>query len=94
MVLRSAISLLIFVLLHSGALAAKRIALVIGTQLCDRGWPLRNPHKDIRIVGAALAKVGFEVLAAVKLASRDQILHRQEAKWRTPKTRPLPCRSL
>lgn len=27
--------------------------------------PLKNPHNDIRIVGAALTKVGFQLLTPV-----------------------------
>ncbi len=75
--LRSAICFLSLLLLHSAALAEKRVALVIGNQgyASDVG-PLKNPHNDIRIVGTALAKVGFEVIAPVRDASRDQILLR------------------
>src|SRR5262245_2734826 len=76
MLLRSAICLLYLLLLHSSALAEKRIALLIGNQgYATEVGPLKNPHKDIRLVGAALAKVGFEVLALVKDASREQILY-------------------
>jgi hypothetical protein len=35
----------------------------------------KNPHKDIFIVGAALARVGFEILASLRYATRDQILY-------------------
>jgi branched-chain amino acid transport system substrate-binding protein len=76
MLLRSAFCILILVLLHSAAFAEKRIALVIGNQSYAREvGPLTNPHKDIRIVGAALAKVGFEIIAPVRDANRDQILY-------------------
>jgi uncharacterized caspase-like protein len=66
------------VLLPAAAFAQteKRIALLIGNQgYPAEVGPLKNPHKDIRLVGAALAKVGFEVLASVQDASHDQILY-------------------
>jgi formylglycine-generating enzyme required for sulfatase activity len=76
MVLRIAACLLLVVLFPSGVLAEKRIALVIGNQgyATDVG-PLKNPHKDIFILGAALARVGFEILAPLRDATRDQILY-------------------
>ena len=76
MVFRLAACVLLVVLFPSGALAEKRIALVIGNQgyATDVG-PLKNPHKDIFIVGAALARVGFEILAPLRDAARDQILY-------------------
>lgn len=40
----------------------KRIALVIGNQAyADAVGPLKNPHNDIKLVGAALAALGFDV---------------------------------
>ena len=58
---------LILLLLNSGAIAEKRIPLLIGNQgFATEVGPLRNPLKDIHIVGAALAKVGFDILAPVK----------------------------
>src|SRR5262249_14897242 len=76
MVLRLVVCLVFLVLLQSAARAEKRMALLIGNQgYATEVGPLKNPHKDIRIVGAALGKVGFEILAPVKDASRDQILY-------------------
>jgi uncharacterized caspase-like protein len=67
---------LAFLLLYSAALAEKRIALVIGNQNYAREVGLlNNPHKDIRVVLGALAKVGFEILAPVRDGTRDQILY-------------------
>src|SRR5262245_38570441 len=61
--------------LSQPAMAQKRIALLIGNQGYQQAvGPLNNPHNDTRIVGAALAKVGFEVLAPMKDAKRAQIL--------------------
>jgi len=66
---------LIVLLWPAAAQAEKRIALLIGNQayVSDIG-PLKNPHKDIRVVAAALAKVGFEKITQIKDANRDQIL--------------------
>ena len=97
MLLRSAICLVFLLVLGSGALAEKRIALVIANQgYATEVGPLKNPLKDIRIVGAALAKVGFEMLDPVKDANRDQILYaahdfadRLSAAGRGNHTRPL-----
>jgi Caspase domain len=72
------LSLAIVFLLHVTAVMAqdKRIALLIGNQAYDPTvGVLRNPHNDIRLVGAALAKQGFTVLPSVKDATRSQILH-------------------
>jgi hypothetical protein len=52
-----------------------RIALLIGNQVYDSSvGALKNPHKDIALVGAALAKQGFEVLPPVRDARRTEIL--------------------
>ena len=57
------------------AQAQKRIALLIGNQGYQQAvGPLKNPHNDIRIVGEALAKVGFEVLPLVRDAKRHEVL--------------------
>lgn len=59
----------------SPALAQKRIALLIGNQDYMRGvGRLINPLNDIRIVGRALRKVGFEVMKPVKNATRADML--------------------
>jgi formylglycine-generating enzyme required for sulfatase activity len=67
------------VLLHLPAAAfaqsEKRIALLIGNQGYDPAVGiLRNPHKDIALVGEALSKQGFEVLPPLKDARRSGIL--------------------
>ena len=44
------------------AQAESRLALLIGNQTySNRIGPLKNPHKDIALVGAALKKLGFSV---------------------------------
>jgi uncharacterized caspase-like protein len=55
--------------------AQERFALLIANQsyAADIG-PLANPHNDIRIVGTALAQVGFQVAPPVKDATREQML--------------------
>jgi len=74
--LRIAVVVLLAALLPSLARAEARIALLIGNQgyATDVG-PLKNPLNDIRLVGAALAKVGFEVMAPVQDANRGSILY-------------------
>ena len=55
--------------------AEVRIALLIGNQSYDPSvGVLENPYHDIALVGAALAKQGFELLPAIKDASRTEIL--------------------
>jgi uncharacterized caspase-like protein len=69
---------LLLVLLPSAAWAQaeKRIALLIGNQGYPREvGPLKNPHKDVRIVAAALTKIGFETIDPVRDASREQTLY-------------------
>ena len=57
------------------AQAEKRIALLIGNRAYDTSvGALRNPHNDIAVVGAALAKQGFEVLPPIRDARRSAIL--------------------
>ena len=53
----------------------ERLALLIGNQgYAAEIGPLKNPHNDIRIIGTALAQVGFSVGTPVRDASREQIL--------------------
>jgi hypothetical protein len=53
----------------------KRIAVLIGNRTYDASvGVLKNPHNDIAVVGAALTKQGFEVLAPIKDARRSAIL--------------------
>jgi hypothetical protein len=52
-----------------------RFALLIGNQAYDSSvGTLKNPHKDIAIVGQALTKLGFQVLSPIKDAKRSVIL--------------------
>ncbi len=52
-----------------------KIALLIGNQGYDRSvGELTNPHNDIAVIGAALAKQGFRVRPPVKEARRSVIL--------------------
>lgn len=53
----------------------KRVALLVANQsYAAEIGPLKNPHNDVRLVGTALAQVGFEVGTPVSDASREQIL--------------------
>jgi carboxyl-terminal processing protease len=73
--LRVAVVVFLIALLPAHARAEARIALLIGNQgYATEVGPLKNPYRDVAIVGAALAKVGFEILAPVRDANRDQIL--------------------
>ena len=57
------------------AQAEKRIGLLIGNQSYDRSvGVLKNPFNDIALVGEALARQGFEVLAPIRDARRSVIL--------------------
>ena len=47
--------------LPGAAGAAERVALVIGNDKYENATPLKNPGNDARAVGAALARLGFEV---------------------------------
>jgi formylglycine-generating enzyme required for sulfatase activity len=73
--MRSILIALVLIALASPTLAAKRIALLIGNQDYKRGvGKLANPLNDIRLVGTALRKVGFEVLEPVRNGTRADIL--------------------
>ena len=64
-------------LLHASIATAqeRRIALLIGNQSYDPSvGVLKNPINDVALVGAALAKQGFEILPTVKDARRSEIL--------------------
>src|SRR5262249_9355584 len=72
-VLRFAGVLFLLLLLPLGAHADGRLALLIGNQsYSDKIGPLKNPHNDIALVGAALEKLGFKV-TSVKDASYKAI---------------------
>src|SRR5215470_8784478 len=72
---RAAFALLLFIVASSAAHAEARFALLIGNQSYDPSvGVLRNPHKDIALVGDALAKQGFELLPPVKDGKRSALL--------------------
>jgi uncharacterized caspase-like protein len=53
----------VFALLPTHAQAEARIALLIGNQAYNpKVGPLKNPHDDIALVGAALRSLGFTVI--------------------------------
>jgi len=59
----------------AAAEAEKRIGLLIGNQAYKSELGvLKNPHQDITVVGAALSRIGFELVEALKDANRDQII--------------------
>jgi uncharacterized caspase-like protein len=63
MVLRSALCLLTFLLLHSPALAEKRIALLIGNKAyASEIGRLANPHNDVALLEQTLKGLGFDVV--------------------------------
>src|SRR5215813_1634545 len=63
MVLRSAVCLLILLLLHSAALAEKRMALLIGNEgYTSEIGGLANPHNDVALLEQTLKGLGFEVV--------------------------------
>jgi Caspase domain len=56
------VGVLLVLLLPLGVHAEERLALLIGNQsYSEKIGPLKNPHNDIALVGAALEKVGFKV---------------------------------
>jgi uncharacterized caspase-like protein len=60
---RIAIILLSVMLLPSAATAEKRVALLIGNQnYASAVGSLQNPHNDVTRLGAALNRLGFEVM--------------------------------
>jgi caspase domain-containing protein len=60
--MRIGIGLMWLVLLHSVASAEGRFALLIGNQAYSaKVGPLKNPHSDVALVGAALRSLGFTV---------------------------------
>src|SRR5262249_54339811 len=63
MVLRSAVCILFLVLLHSAALAEKRIALLIGNEAyTSEIGRLANPHNDVALLEQALKGLDFETV--------------------------------
>ena len=70
--LRAAVTLLFLVLLPSHVHADARIALLIGNQAYNpKVGPLRNPHEDVALVGAALKQLGFQVTILKDAGYRD-----------------------
>jgi len=57
--------LVILVLLATGAIAEKRVALVIGNSSYTAISPLTNPKNDVELMSQALRGVGFDVVMAV-----------------------------
>lgn len=51
-----------------------RFALLIGNSRYTDATPLRNPENDIRLVGASLRQVGFEVFGVENLSADDMQL--------------------
>jgi hypothetical protein len=62
MMLRAAVALAIVLLLHSGASAEKRVALVIGNGAYAKVPQLTNPARDAAAVEGLLRAAGFEVV--------------------------------
>jgi uncharacterized caspase-like protein len=60
--LRAAVLVLLIALFPAHARAEPRFALLIGNQANNpKVGPLKNPHDDIALVGAALRSLGFTV---------------------------------
>ena len=67
MIVRFAGLVLVLLALPLRAHADGRSALLIGNQsYSEKVGPLKNPHNDIALVGAALEKVGFRGTAVVE----------------------------
>jgi uncharacterized caspase-like protein len=78
--LRAAFIVLFIALLPAHALAESRIALLIGNQVYNpKVGPLKNPHDDVALVGAALRSLGFTVteLMDADYRSMDAAIKRQ-----------------
>ncbi len=59
---RIILALVLCLVLPSGGMAQKRVALVIGNSAYQSAPPLANPRNDATDMAAALAKLGFQVL--------------------------------
>src|SRR5262249_42686215 len=80
--LRAAVIVFLIALLPARALADARIALLIGNQAYNsKVGPLRTPHDDITLVGAALRSLGFAVteLRDADYRSMDTAIKRHAA---------------
>lgn len=72
---RATIALFLLIVWSSVGYAEACFALLIGKQSYDPSvGVLNNPHNDIALVGAALAKQGFELLPPIKDGKRSAIL--------------------
>ena len=61
--LRSVVFLVGLILVHSAALAEKRLALLIGNEAYASGiGRLEDPHNDVALLEQALKGLGFEVV--------------------------------
>lgn len=61
---------LLFAAAGSPAVAAKRVALVIGNSAYVHATPLRNPKNDAEAISAMLRGLGFEVVTGFNLSHR------------------------
>ena len=78
--LRAAVILLFIVLLPSHVCAEARIALLIGNQAHNtKVGPLRNPHEDVALVGAALKQLVFQVTILKDAAEVVRVCREVEA---------------
>jgi hypothetical protein len=70
--LRAAAIVLLIALLPSPVQAEARLALLIGNQGCsDKVGVLKNPHNDVRLLEAALKRLGFKVSVLMDAGYRD-----------------------
>ncbi len=73
--LRVAAYLLVFFSLFAGgltpALAAKRVALVIGNSVYETAPALKNPKNDADAISAVLTRLGFDVVKGIDLTHVD-----------------------
>jgi hypothetical protein len=70
--LRAAVIVLLIALLPSHARAEARIALLVGNQgYSDKVGVLKNPHNDVRLLEAALKRLGFKVSVLMDAGYRD-----------------------
>lgn len=84
LVLKAAKLIGVFLLLGAGsvtpAVAAKRVALVIGNSAYEHSTPLNNPKNDATAMAETLSRLGFEVTTGINLT--DRTFGRTIAKFR------------
>ena len=70
--------------MHSPALSAKRLALVIGNSNYQNTSPLRNPANDADLIGTKLSDIGFDVLTSkdISLSATRQVISKFASKIR------------